>query len=218
MHNVGRLLSLISHEVRAPVGVMRGYMRLLEQQGTELSEQHRHAVSAALKAGERATELLNQVSALARLHRGEITLSLAPAPLEPVLRAAAHAVVMPPDPIITVHIGETPQVSVMADGEMLRGAFAGLTSAVVRAQATDSRIFLLSRDQSRDGERGVVVTITAMEAVSETYVEQPLDVSRGGLGLELPIAAFLIDAHRGQVMERREQNRFIGVVVWLPVV
>ena len=220
MHSdhVGRLLSLISHEVRAPLGVMRGYMRLLEQQGTELSPQHRHAVSAALKAGERATEILAQVSALARLHRGEVRLSLAHVRLEPLLREAVHAVVMPAEPVVTIHVGDTPDVALMADADLIRAAFAGLTAAVVRAQAVDNRVFLLAREETRDGERGVTTTITAMEAVSATHVDGPLELLRGGLGLELPIAAYVVDAHRGQVVERRDQERFVGVVVWLPIV
>jgi signal transduction histidine kinase len=215
---VGQLLSLISHEVRAPLGVMRGYLRMLEQQGTELSDQHRHAVTAAFKASERAAEVLNQVSALGRLHRHEITLSLAQRPLEPLLRDAIHHVVMPSDPIVTVHVGDVTNVSVMADGDFLRGAIAGLTTAVVRAQAVDARVYLLAREDTRAGERGVVITITAMEALTATHTESALEISRGGLGLELPIAVFLIDAHRGLVFEQREQNRFVGVVIWLPVV
>jgi signal transduction histidine kinase len=216
--DVGQLLSLISHEVRAPLGVMRGYMRMLEQHSNGLSDRHRQAVAAALKAGERAAEVLNQVSALARLQRHEITLSLAQTPLTPLLREAVHHVVMPAEPVVTVHVGDIPDVAVMADGDLLRGAIAGLTTAAVRAQAVDTRVYLLGREEPRDGERGIVLTITAMEPLTATHTDGPLDLSRGGLGLELPIAAFLIDAHRGQVLERREQDRFVGVVTWLPVV
>lgn len=215
--DVGQLLSLISHEVRAPLGVMRGYMRLLEQNGDGLSDQQRHAVGAALKAGERAAEVLNQVSALGRLQRHEITLSLAHKQLTPLLRDAVQHVIMPGEPVVTVHVGDVPDVTVMADADLLRGAIAGLTTAVVRAQAADTRVYLLGREEPRDGERGIVLTITAMEPLTATHADGPLDIARGGLGLELPIATFLIDAHRGQVLERREQNRFVGVVVWLPI-
>ena len=216
MEELGRLLSLISHEVRAPLGVMRGYMRLLEQQGTELSEPHRHVVAAALKASERATEILGQVSVLARLHRGEITVSLKDTPLEPLLRSAAHTVTMPSEPAVTIDVRPTPDVTVMADEALLRAALASVTSAVVRAQAMDNRVQLLTREEHRDGEPGVAIIITAMESESATHTDAPLDVLRGGLGVELPVATFVIDAHRGHLMERREQERFVGIAVWLP--
>lgn len=216
--DIGLLLSLISHEVRGPLGVMRGYMRLLDQHETDLSESQRLAVAAALRASDRATEILNHVSHLARLWRGDVALSLAQTALAPLLRTAVDNVVLPSAPAVTVEIGETPAVTTMADADLLAAAITGLVAAVVRAQAADTRVFLLGREETRDGERGVALTITAMAAISADHHDRPLDLTRGGLGLELPIAAFVIDAHRGQVAERRDQHRFVGVVVWLPVV
>jgi len=212
----GQLLSLISHEVRAPLGVMRGYLRLLEQQGHDLSEPHRHAVMAALKASDRAADILAQVSALARLQRNEAAAALKPTPIEPLLRAAVHAVAMPPEPIVTVHVGTTPAVTIAADGELLRVAIAGLTSAVVRAQAADCRVFLLTKSETRDDRPGVTLTIATTETESATAHDVPLDIMRGGLGLDLPIAAFVIAAHHGLVFERHEGDRFAGITVWVP--
>lgn len=212
---LGRLLSLISHEVRAPLGVMRGYMRLLEQ-SHDLPETHRHAVTAALKASDRAADILGQVSALARLQRDEVAAALKPTALEPLLRAAVHAVSMPPEPIVTVHVGETTALSITADEQLLRIALAGLTSAVVRAQATDCRVFLLARPETRAGRPGVMLTITPTESESASAHEVPLDITRGGLGLDLPIAAFIIAAHDGLVFERHEDNRFVGIIAWVP--
>ena len=211
--DLGRLLQLISHEVRAPLGVMRGYLRLLEQQGTELSDVHRHAVAAAFKASEKATDLLAQVSVLARLHRGESTIHRKLIPLEPLLRAAVHAVAMPPEPLVTIHI-ECPQHSaVNADEEYLRLALTGLTCAVVRAQAVDGRVFLRAQQEEVEGHRALLVSITAKDDPS--YRDHPLDTSRGGLGVDLPIASYLVEAHGGRVLERRDGDRFVGVVVWL---
>lgn len=212
----GRLLSLISHEVRAPLGVMRGYMRLLEQQGTELSESHRHAVAAALKAGERAAEILGQVSALARLQHDDARPALKPTPLEPLLRAAVHAVAMPPEPIVTVHVGDTPPVSVAADEDLLRLALAALTSAVVRAQAMDCRVYLLTHEEPLDDRPGVTLTIATTDVVQASIQRVPLDLMRGGLGLDLPIAASIIAAHHGSVSEQRGHDRFAGIAAWVP--
>lgn len=216
--DVGRLLSLISHEVRGPFGVMRGYLRLLDQQGADLPEAHRRAIAAALRAGDRAMGLLTQVSELARLQRGELVPTFTVTDLEPLLQEAVRAVVLPAAPVVTVHVGDTPAVAIMADAGLLRSAFTGLITAVVRAQPADARVFLLAHEDTRNEERGVAVTITSMEAVSADHLEQPLDVARGGLGLDLPIAAFIIEAHRGQLTERRAAQRFVAAVVWLPIV
>jgi signal transduction histidine kinase len=213
---LGRLLSLISHEVRAPLGVMRGYMRLLEQQGHNLSESNRHAVSAALKASDRAADILAQVSSLARLQRDDVATALKPTAVEPLLRTALRAVSMPPEPIVTVHVANTPSLSIAADEDLLRIAIAGLTSAVVRAQASDCRVFLLARDETRDDRPGVTLTIATTETADGGAEEAPLDITRGGLGLDLPIAAFIIAAHHGLVFERHERDRFAGITAWVP--
>lgn len=213
---LGQLLSIISHEVRAPLGVMRGYMRLLEQHGNSLSEPHRHAVTAALKASDRAADILAQVSALARLQRVEVAPALNPTPLTPLLRAAVHAVSMPAEPIVTVHVGDGPEVSIAADQELLRIAVAGLTSAVVRAQATDCRVFLLTRLETCHDRRGVRLSISTTETERDDVHEVPLDIMRGGLGLDLPIAAFVIAAHHGSVVEQHVGNRMVGITAWVP--
>lgn len=215
--DVGRLLSLISHEVRAPVGVMRGYLRLIEQTATDLSDAHRQAITAGLRAAERAAGLLAQVSALGQLLRRETAAALTETALEPILHSAAAAVTLPSDPAITLQVGACPAVAIRADEALLRVAVTGLTTAVVRAQAHDCRIYLLAHEEMRDGRRGVTLTITTMEAVSAAHADAPLDLTRAGVGLDLPIAAFIITAHAGTVSERRDSARTVGVMVWLPL-
>jgi signal transduction histidine kinase len=214
-HALSRLLSLISHEVRGPLGVVRGYLKLIEQQSASLSDLHRQAVTATLKATDRATDLLGQVSTLARLYRGEVTPVFSPVPLDRLVREAVDGLALPPEPRITVDVGATPPVSVRGDEALLRGALTSLVTAVARAQPADARIHLVTRVEE-EGARDLTLTITAMEPISTAHQDTSLDLSRGGLGIELPIAAFIIDAHNGRLRERRDNGRFAGVVVWLP--
>jgi signal transduction histidine kinase len=213
---LGRLLSLITHEVRAPLGVMRGYMRMLEQR-RDITEQQRQPITAALKASDRATDILNELSTLAKLHRGEATFAQHAVALESLLRSAVHRVDLPASPIVTVHVGEVPGVAVTADEELMPIAIASLTSAVVRAQAADGRVFLTGREHTREDASGVAVDISAGERLTPADDGRPLDLLRGGLGLRLPIALFIVAAHRGTITEYRAGNRFVGVTVWLPL-
>jgi signal transduction histidine kinase len=214
---VSRLLSLISHEVRAPLGVMRGYVRLLEQQPGTMSDHQRQAVAAALRAAERGAAILDQVSLLARLFRQETRLSHARVPLETLLAAASKAVTLPQEPRVTLTLGTPPPVTIEADTALLSQAIAGLIGAVVRAQTEDCRVFVLADEDATAGIRGVALTITAMEAIGPTHAEHPLDIDRGGLGLDLPLAQAVIETHRGDVHERRAGDRLVGIVVWLPL-
>ncbi len=67
----GQLLSLLSHELRSPLGVIRGYLRLLDDPSGSLTAQQRQAVAAAIRAADQAAHLLGQASFLAQLRRGE---------------------------------------------------------------------------------------------------------------------------------------------------
>ena len=214
--HLGRLLSLISHEVRAPVGVIRGYLRLMEQQGEQLTHQHRHIISAALRASDRAAEILAQVSVLARLQRGEVEAAPVPTLLEPLLQAAMNDVALPTDPAVTLQLGESPATSIAADEGLLKAALSGLLSAVVKAQATDGHVHMHACEQTRDGRPGVTITIAADDPAGAGCREAPLDILRGGLALDLPIAGFVIAAHGGYLAELRDRDRFSGIVVWLP--
>jgi signal transduction histidine kinase len=217
MQDVGRLLSLISHEVRAPLGVVRGYLRLLEQHAGGWSEQQRHAVAAALKASDRATEILNQVSTLARLHRAEPALSNVPTPLAPLVRAAISDVTLPREPTVAIRIGDIPDMAVVADAALLKGAIAALTTAVVKAQAVDATVQVRAEEQHDDDQQGVLVTISVLDAPRPSPAGAPLDLSRGGLGLELAIAAFVIELHQGVAREQRLGPLLTGMELWLPL-
>lgn len=211
---LGGLMSLISHEIRGPLGVMRGYMRMLEQQG--LTVQQQQPVSAAMKAGDRATEILNQLSTLARFHRGEAPMSRELVPLEPLLHDAVALVALPNERNVTIHIGEVADASLPGDRGLLASALATLMHALVRAEPGDAQIIAKAHiDTDGAGRRAVVMLATRAEKTS-TEEERPLDMLRGGLGLELPIAAFIVAAHRGTIVERRDANRFVGATILLP--
>jgi signal transduction histidine kinase len=214
--HLARVLSLLSHELRSPLGVIRGYLRLLDGQGEELNEQQRRAIAAALKASDRTSWLLDQVSRLAQLERGDGTL-LHPTrtQLQSVLAELDTLVTLPRDPAVGLTIGPPASVELMADAGALRGMLAALVSAAARARTSETTVDVTSSAALHDTRAGVVVTIRAGDAGAP--VECDLDVMRGGLGLDLPLAATVIAAHGGTIRELRNGHRTEGFIVWLPI-
>jgi two-component system, sporulation sensor kinase B len=204
-NDLGSLLSLISHEVRNPLGVTRGYMRLLEQQAGTMSESQRQAVAASLRATDRANDILNQMSALARFYRGEVTLA----------RQRTTVAPLPSDPLVTTHVVDTPELEITADPEMLQSAISLLTTAVIRGQPADTRVNLRAHAQSREHSDGVSIEIMCVHN-GDGASAHDLDVTRGGLGLDLPIATCIARAHGGDIREHRLGKRLVGIVLWLP--
>jgi signal transduction histidine kinase len=214
MADSSALLSLLSHELRSPLGVIRGYLRLLDQQGEALSENHRAAIGKALSASERAAELLGQASTLAQLQKNETAIDLRPVAIGPLLRTAAASVRLPEDPRVMLEIADSTDFRVDADAALLRGALTALTSAVARAQATETTVRIAATREPLDGRAGVSIAIAP---TGPAVHARELDITRGGLGLDLPIAAAVIAAHHGRVQELRDGDRYAGVVVWMPL-
>ena len=209
-----RLLSLLSHELRGPLGVVRGYLKLLEQRGTELSEQHLRAITAALRATDRAAAVLDQASKLAQLNRDEMHIELTRVSLDLILDDAVRKVTLPENPVIKLRRGGPCGEYVLADAQFLSDVFTTLIGAIARAQpkaATISTVCTLEPFETRDGI--VIELVTSPEGES---TRRAFDISRGGLGLELPIAARVIAAHGGTIEDLRDGERPTGFRVWLP--
>jgi len=210
------LLALVSHELRSPLGVIRGYLRLLDQQGTNLTEQQLNAVAAALKAAERATTVLDQASTLAQLYRDDTVFDFKTTALERVLRRSAEAVALPSDPKVDLQLREIPPSEITADDALLGGALSSLISALVRAQAADATVEITAKAHSAANASGVAVDIRAQPPVTSETIRD-LDLSRGGLGLDLPLAVAITSAHHGYIREIWSNDRLAGMVVWLPL-
>ncbi|HQN64274.1 MAG TPA: ATP-binding protein [Methylophilus sp.] len=81
-------LSRTSHELRTPLNAILGFAQLLEQ---DLSPgKQRDSISLIIGAGQHLLKLINEVLEIARIESGEISLELAPTPINNLLEEAAH--------------------------------------------------------------------------------------------------------------------------------
>lgn len=208
---VSRLLSLTSHELRSPLGVIRGYLKLLEQRPGALSEPQKQAVAASLRATERMVDILAEVSAFAHLQRGDTPIATQPTPLTAVGGAAAST-----EASATVIVeGDASQVEVLADMSLLGPALASVTTAVHAARPRETSVPIVIRVEPRNATAFARLTIGQLPEgeLSST----PVNILRGGLGLRLPLAAIVIDAHGGAIEEVQQNGRMMAMVVWLPL-
>lgn len=212
----GQILSLLSHELRSPLGVVRGYLRLLDQHQGELSPNHRLAVTAALKASERCVDLLAQASALAQLWRADSPVKGHPLALGDLLAPLAHTVKGPDAQVLPVEIGHVTEATLSGDRSLLQTALSSLVMAVHRAQPEAVTVDVSSHVQEGAERAGVSVLIAPRGSTPDDGADTPLDLRRGGLGLDLPMALAIVEAHRGSIRERRGADGRISVIVWLP--
>ena len=212
---VSRLLSLTSHELRSPLGVIRGYLKLLEKQDGTLTDQQKQVIAASLRASDRMAELLVEVSAFAHLHCGDTSIDKRPMTVaalvdtvvaEQAARGTGRA----------VERGAIPEVTLLIDARLVTTALGSVAAAVAAARPRDAALTVAGRitDQS---EAPAVRLDVAGAALSGDITEVPLNMLRGGLGLRLPLAAAILEAHNGRIAEVHRDGRLAGMSVWLPV-
>jgi len=205
------LLSLASHELRGPVGVVRGYLKMLEQDAS-LPERSRKAVLHAAEAGSRLVALLDEVTELSQFKQGAIRLSLRSVSLRSVLSQAVQAVAIPES--VTLDVIAPMDVRVRVEEARMRFAFERLIGALARAQ--NGAVTLELKLVAPRTPKAVPQVVVGIRSLGRGIAsERPLDLSRGGMGLSLALADAVIAAHGGRLRERWLSGRWVGFDVRL---
>ena len=103
-----RLLAVLSHELRSPMGVLSGYLKLLDRE-PGLTERQQTLVRNALKAGDKLQDLLGELRDLLQLEAGDLRPERRAAPLQTLVAdVVSTSAAFPETP--TVLVGLLPNV------------------------------------------------------------------------------------------------------------
>src|SRR4029453_9132568 len=142
--DLARLLSLIAHELRTPLSVTSGYVKMLaSERPGPLNEAQKHALGGAGRSCAHLTTVASDLSLLGRLERGEVSPQPAQIELIALAKEVADAYVVHPDHPVTVGLTDgagAPPLTIQADKENLRRALTALLAAVVRAAPDDGAV------------------------------------------------------------------------------
>jgi signal transduction histidine kinase len=204
---LGEMAATLAHEIKNPVGAIRGYAQLLregrDEAGGSGSERVDRAVSTIVRESTRLEELVRRTLEFTR--PGELALEAVD--LREVAdaagallanRAAARGV-----DIVTDH-AESP-VRVRADRDRMEQVIANLLDNAIEASEPGSAVVLhtgtsgrQARVSVRDRGRGI-----AEERLEEIF--GPFHTDRpDGTGLGLPVARSIVEAHAGTITARSE--------------
>jgi len=217
-----QLLALAVHEFRTPVTVVCGYLRMLarEQLG-QLNDRQRKLVEESERSCARLSALVGELSELANLDAGSVTLPAHDVPLRDLLEDAAGKVEDGRDRDIAVEIvGVEDGQIVSGDRTRLTAALAALLRAVVREQTEPGRVLMEVAERDADGRRVAAIGIardTELPGQAEPALEAALNETRGGMGLSLPIARRVIARHGGRVWSSAGGRLMGTVALWLPL-
>jgi K+-sensing histidine kinase KdpD len=216
------LLSLAVHELRTPVSVVSGYLRmLLRHFGESLTDQQRSLVEQAEKSCGSLATLLGDLSDLAHLEGGQTVIQRAPVPLGPLLADLATDVHEGLDRGITfgVRACET-DVVVLGDARRLSTALATLATAVLRERADPASMLAACRLEDTGDGRIVRIAIAEASSIDSVLADdghEDFDEYRGGLGFRLVLASCIVVAHGGRVSSPVSARGRLAILVSLPV-
>lgn len=119
------LVSMLGHDVRSPLTVIRGVVGTLEsQEGTITPEDRQMLLESADRQAKRLESLATDLLDLARIGQGRLDLELEPVPLEPAIRESITYVQGGDDIIVDCEDG----LVVSADPRRLEQIFVNLAS------------------------------------------------------------------------------------------
>jgi hypothetical protein len=207
---IGNVLHVLAHELRTPVGIAHGYVRLLLEDRLGAEADRRRALEQLQKALGRLSDLSHETSALANwFERAEA----------PAIAVDARELL---DSVMTTSF-EVPiaaDISAVAEGtrvatadrEELERALAALVRSTARelrgaacavtASTHEGQLEMLS------GRSSDLATLAAGPTAADA---SPIDLGRGGLGLALVHASAVLDANGATSWSCNGSRQQVGV-------
>lgn len=215
-----KLLSLAVHELRTPITVVAGYLRMvLRDKAGPITDQQRKLLEEAEKSCGRLSGLVAEMSELSSLESGKATLNGAPLDLNKLLREEAAALPELPDRSVAVVVeGSDAPVNLTGDTARLRTALSSLMTALRREVVSSDRLVVRVKPGNPGshaiiwiGDANNIDTITAADLSSLDI----FDEWRGGCGLSLAIARRVFNRHGGSLFGAPGGEK-AGAVLLLP--
>jgi signal transduction histidine kinase len=198
-----RLISLAVHELRTPASVVSGYLRMLQRDTEEpLGARHRKLVDEAEKSCARLVTLLASLSEVAKLDEGGIPMAARNTDLFPLVAEVAEGVHEAADREVRLEVrGQSSGAAIAGDQDRLRSAFGAIFHAILREKPGPCTVVVDRRIVTEPDRNSALIVVADAAAVQAAY-EAPagrFDEKRGGVGLSLPLARRVIEAHRGRL-------------------
>jgi signal transduction histidine kinase len=224
------MLSQGAHEIRNPVAVITGYVRMLtsERMGPTTEGQRKVLGEISTSAG-RLAALADEMSLLSLYLAGNVTLTKARLDLASLVQTETAKVAKVPErDILFTVIDHAGGATITGDATRLRAAINSLLYAQARELVTTEELSIALDRTTLDGQPAIRLTMGGGDRIKDLRKLPPSELAafvefRGGVGFTLSIARQIIQAHGGQILskiELREDPKATpmnhGTVVFLP--
>jgi signal transduction histidine kinase len=208
--DINDILHVLAHELRTPVGIAHGYVRLLLEERLTQESDRRRALEQMQKALGRLSDLSHESTALAAWYEQDHSSPQRVAARNLIEHVAAAEYDFP----VTVDTSEVPDgVSLSTtDERSLCRALTGIVRATARElRGTTCDVVARVENGSFEMLAGPEELLDALRAGPAAPGAGPLALERGGLGLALVHAAIVLDAHGAERWTMNGSRQTVGL-------
>jgi two-component system cell cycle sensor histidine kinase PleC len=219
-----RAVSLAVHELRTPVTVVAGYLRmLLREQGGPLTEKQRKMLDEAERSCGRLAALVAEMSELGKLQGGSLPLAKQDVNVAALLAELASGMHEGEDRGVRLELrGIDEPMVVTGDQPRLAAAIKALLHAALRERGEPGVIVAQCSTAAVPDSRYAVIAIGDESVLPELVAgardtPPPFDEWRGGTGLALPVARRVIEGHGGALWSAAGERSRAASALRLPL-
>ena len=204
-HNlIPRAMSLAVHELRTPVTVVSGYLRmLLREQAGPLTEKQKKMLEEAERSCSRLGALVSEMSEFGKLVGGDVRFARHEFDLAALAAEVASGLHDGEDRGVHLEARAATPVIVTGDRARIAAAVRALMLSALRERVEPGVLLVRCSVRSGDPEWAVLAigdetALTELEDAASAPTSG-FDEWRGGLGMALPVARRIVESHGGAV-------------------
>ncbi|MBI2864993.1 MAG: HAMP domain-containing protein [Chloroflexi bacterium] len=202
-----QFISNVSHELRSPLGFVKGYVTTLLRKDAQWGEKmRRNFLREILRASDRLEHLVNELLDLSRVRALTFNIECQPVQLRPVVHAAVKWVKVQPSQHKFVVSLPRKLPRVLANAERTEQVLRNLLENAVKYSPDGGRIGITGLVE--DGmviisvsDEGIGVPVERLENIFERFhrVDSSLAAKIGGVGIGLSICRSIVEAQGGRI-------------------
>lgn len=216
-------VSKLSHELRTPATVILGEAEVALRDTAAPPERLREALEHIVANGAFLQRRLQDLLALARAEDGRILLQRRPVDIVEVVRAAADLAAPYLSSSGLSLAADLPDGGLTIDGDpsWLQQALLAIIDNAAKFAPESEAVRLTLRIEGREAliavaDGGPGVPTHNLPFLFESYYQGPAGAERGGAGLGLAIARWVVEQHGGTIAARNEPKRGLVIEMHLP--
>ena len=216
-----RFMGDAAHELKTPIAVLRARTDVALQR-ERTPQEYEDILTSVSAESERLGSLVENMLLLARIDAGQWPVQNASVMIDDVvLDAAKSARILGQDKDIEIDVESSRGVMVKGDPTLLRQLFMILLDNAVKFTPEGGKVGVGVKENGKRvhvsiADSGVGIPASALPHVFERFFRADPARSRGGAGLGLSIARWIVDTHRGRIKVESEEGVGTTVLVELP--